>query len=162
MTNDPAPDAIRDLSPGEDCLVFSVLYPNTRPEELFSYWTCPELLERWWAPVAEVEPKLNGSYHLSWPAGPWHLRGTYTAWDPGRKLGFTWKWDHDPDDTPTLHVEVMLNRHDCGTDLTLVHGLYSASDRDRQARSEHRDGWTHFLGRLLAAGAASQPAHAND
>jgi|SRR5690348_4521929 len=81
------------LPSGPEILLVEAAFPTTDPRTLFSYWTEPMLLERWWPQHAEVEPRVGGAYHLSWPQQNWQLRGRYTACEPGERLDFTWKWD---------------------------------------------------------------------
>jgi uncharacterized protein YndB with AHSA1/START domain len=122
-------------------------FPNTSPEALFDYWTKPDLLKKWWPPIAELNPETNGRYHFSWPKQNWNLRGRFTQFRRGRSLRFTWKWDHEPTDA----TEVGLSFDQLpggGTRLTLHHGTYAENADGRKIRDEHVEGWMYFLGRL--------------
>src|SRR5207247_2725404 len=70
-------------------------FPQLSPALLFDYWTSIDLLKKWWPPAAELQPELGGTYHFSWPKQDWHLRGKFTMLDRGKRLAFTWKWDHE-------------------------------------------------------------------
>ena len=132
-------------------LIVTSFYPGASTALLFKYWTQPELLRQWWPPEAELDARLGGKYHLSWPAMDWNLRGTYTVFEPEKTLAFTWRWDHEPD-TPTRDVTVTFEPiGDVGTQLTVTHGVYTASARDQEERSGHLDGWIYFLTRLHEA-----------
>ena len=122
---------------------------NVPPDVLFEYWTKPDLIKKWWPPEAEIEPRLGGSYHLSWPQRNWHLRGHYTSFDPGKKLAFTWHWDHDPESIPVTEVVIVFESlPNDGTRMTLTHGSFSDSVEDQQMRADHLEGWEHFIGKL--------------
>jgi uncharacterized protein YndB with AHSA1/START domain len=109
----------------------------------------PDFLKLWWPQEAQVRSGVGGEYTFSWPSRDWVLHGTYTAWEPGRKLGFTWKWNFDPADMPEMQVDVSFTARENGvTDLTIVQEPYSDSEADQVARQGHREGWLHFCMRL--------------
>lgn len=136
------------LPSGDDTLSMAAEFPNLTPEELFDLWTVPEQLQRWWPPVAEVELREGGSYKLSWPAMDWILRGQITRFEPGRVLGFSWSWDHEPD-APMTQVAIVIDAADGrGSRLTLTHAPYPASTEGQEMRQGHLDGWMHFLSSL--------------
>src|SRR6266852_1496413 len=98
-----SPPAVWQLPSERDWLVVLAEFPTMAPQAFFDYWTTPALLQRWWPPEVENEPYVDGIYHFSWPNG-WSLRGYYTAFEPGKSLSFTWKWDSEPDLAPIRHV----------------------------------------------------------
>jgi len=121
-------------------------FPHCPPEILFDYWTMPTLITLWWPPEAEIDPRLDGTYHFSWPKRNWHLRGHYTTFEPGRELAFTWQWDHSPHVTfVTVTFEPIPSG---GTTLTVMHSPYSDSTIDQAARLGHLEGWLYFVTRL--------------
>lgn len=117
------------------------------PAEVFAYWTEPDKLVQWWPQVAVLDPRVGGSYAFSWPEMDWHLRGTYTAFEPPSHLGFTWKWDHDKPTFGPLHVDLHFDPHpEGGTRMTIEHGPFGPGDEgERQGITE---GWIHFGMRL--------------
>ena len=135
--------------PGDNSqLKLTAAFPQFSPEELFAFFTETELLQRWWPPQAAVEPRVGGAYHLSWPDMDWLLRGEITDFEPGRRLGFTWRWDHEPD-LPTRQVDLVIEPAGAGSRLIITHGRYDERQRDQDDRQSHLDGWTYFLGQLL-------------
>jgi len=144
------------LPSGPNILLVEVDFPAALPHTVFDYWTQPALLRQWWPQEAEVESRVGGAYQLGWPQMDWHLRGRYTAFEPGKRLGFTWRWDHDEPDEPEREVLIVLeplppDRPDGpdGTRLLLTHGPYSDTPADQELRIEHHlAGWQHFLPRL--------------
>ena len=122
-------------------------FPRLSRESLFDFWTNPDLLEKWWSPVADLEPRLGGKYHFSWPNQDWHLRGKYTMFKRGEKLGFTWKWDHESVNETRVTLSFVSVPQN-GTRLTLQHEGYAKTKEDRKIRDEHIQGWMFFLGKL--------------
>ena len=87
---------IKDVSTSDAELTLTGEFLDFTAPGLFAYWTRPDLLRQWWPPQAEVEPRVGGAYHYWWPERGDHLRGAFTAFEPGQKLAFTWRWDHEP------------------------------------------------------------------
>jgi uncharacterized protein YndB with AHSA1/START domain len=132
-----------------DRLLVTARYPDCPPGALYDHWTVPALLTRWWPQAAETDPRPGGTYHLAWPLPDWHLRGAFTAVEPGATLAFTWRWDHEPENMPTRQVVVTFEPlPGGGTWLFVAHGRYGATPAEVDARAGHLAGWTHFLARL--------------
>ncbi len=141
---------VDQTSTKRDTIVMVAEFPAVPPGTLFAYWTEPELLRRWWPPEAEVDQMVGGQYHFSWPTMDWHLRGTYSAFEPARRLAFDWNWDHD--DLPPRQVDLLFEPSPLGgTRLTLTHGAYGDSVREQEDRQGHIDGWSTFLPQLQTA-----------
>ncbi len=126
-------------------------FPQFSPDLLFDYWTTPDLLGKWWAPLSELQPELGGTYHFSWPEQDWHLRGKFTKFDRGKALGFTWKWDHEPGDVTRVTL-LFHSTPNGGTSLTLHHEGYSKSAVGKGTRDEHAESWIFFLRKLQEQG----------
>lgn len=133
-----------------DRLVVSGEFPRFSPQELFDYWTQPELICQWWPQHAEIVPQPGGIYRLSWPRMNWVLNGQVTECIPAELIAFTWKWEHEPQ-TPERHVRVtLIPRTPEGTHLTIEHTRYTETSADQQERNGHLEGWLHFLSQLFA------------
>ncbi len=128
-------------------LVLRATFERLAPQALFDHLTQPALLQRWWPPEAKVDGRVGGRYHLRWPDQNWDLRGEFTAYEPGRRLAYTWAWDHEPQ-LPTRLVEFTLSPHGEGTAVHLTHGAYGDTDVEQADRTSHLEGWQYFLGRL--------------
>lgn len=141
--------SIQQLNSDTTRVLMQAEIAESDPARVFDYWVQPDLLVKWWPHEANTEPKSGGSYLLEWPRTihPRRLRGTYTAFEPGHKLAFTWKWDHEPD-LPERLVTVTFAPLDGITIVTVEHGTYSDSEADQTDRQGHIDGWNYFLGKL--------------
>jgi len=137
---------LTDISTGTEQLILTGEVAAS-PESLFRHWVEPDLLAQWWAQEAEIDPRVGGEYVLSWPRMGWNLRGRYTRFEPGKQLGFTWNWDHEPN-LPERVVDVRFEPAAGGTRLAITHGPYSDTPEDQQDRQSHLDGWQHFVQRL--------------
>ena len=74
------------------------------------------------------------------------MRGRFTDFEPGKKLAFTWLWDHYPHTTNVVVDFAPFAEN--GTKLTVSHGDYSDSNEDQEARQGHIEGWLYFVGKL--------------
>ena len=142
------------------------------PEEMFEHWTNPSLLQRWWPHCAEVSPGLGGHYKFTWPEFGWTLDGNYTEWAPGKSLGFTWHWSHEPDDPGNMKVRLTFDpiiqeesepgkELPLGTMLTITQGPYDNSAEGQRSRQEHLEGFVHFCMRLAGLRVGKQDSVAN-
>ncbi len=141
---DDRAEAIQQIPSALTTLVLEADFA-AEPDDLFGWWVEPARLTQWWPRTAEVEARLGGTYHFAWPRMDWHLRGSYTAWQPGAALAFTWHWDHEPE-RPTRTVTLAFATPAAGgTRLTLTHGPYTQSTADQSDRQGHITGWQQFL-----------------
>lgn len=123
------------------------------PERVFAAFVDAEQLRRWWGPAGFTVPTLQvdavegGDYRLVMqpPEGDvFHIRGTFRAVEPSRRLSFTFVYEEpEPDDQETL-VTVTFERTDRGVRVILDQAPFKTP-----ARLElHRAGWTETLARL--------------
>ena len=160
MAADRAPasaPSIVELPSSPEYVVVAADFPDFTPNTLFRCWTEADLITRWWPQEASFDARPGGSYRLSWPKMEWHLYGTYTIFDPGKELAFTWQWEHEPDVAPP-EVQLQFEPVDGGTQLTVTHGPHPDSEEGRVARQGHVDGWLHFLPRLQALAGTGEAA----
>ena len=141
---------MRQIPSPSDVAVVSGDFEEFTPADLYDYFTSPGLLTRWWPTEAEIDPTVGGQYHLYWAKSDWHLRGTYTAREPGVHLGFTWAWDHEPSHGAVKQVDVwFMPLFERGGRLAIYHQPFDASESDQNARQGIVEGWIHF-GMILA------------
>jgi uncharacterized protein YndB with AHSA1/START domain len=121
------------------------------PEKVFSAWTDPKKLGRWFCPVAcepvlaETDPRVGGRYRIvvRTQSGEEHdVSGTFREVVPNRRLVFTWAWRTTPERESLVTVE--LKPDGDGTLLTLTHEQFF----DEAARDRHQSGWSPILDRL--------------
>ena len=115
------------------------------PDTAFALITEPERLRRWQTVAARVDLRVGGDYR--WTITPGHsAAGTFTEIGPGKRIVFTWDWQglQDPGADAST-VTITLEPADGGTTVRLVHeGL------GNEEAAGHTEGWTHYLGRLVA------------
>ncbi len=116
--------------------------------------TDPRRLEGWLCDRAEVEPKVDGAYHLTWTQEPvFESRGTITQLTPDLDIGFLWEAPppfgplmNQP--SPRTTVYVRLQESPEGVDVTLEHAGWGATEAWEEARSFHFHFWEERLRRL--------------
>ena len=148
------------MGPSDENAVQLTRVLRASPEEVFSAWTEPARLERWWAGVggwveatADVELRVGGRYHFSMrdEGGALHgVVGVYTEVARPERLGFTWTWENEPQmmrGSEGSLVEVALQAAPGGTQLTLVHSGLGT----KPARDMHVEGWNALLTSLFGA-----------
>jgi len=124
----------------------SVLVPLDA-DETFALITQPDRLRRWQVVTARVDLRAGGDYR--WTIIPGHsVAGTLTEVEPGRRVVFTWGWEGSAD-LPLSTVTITLEPAAGGTMVHLTHEGLSG-----EQEASHAEGWTHYLGRLVAAATA--------
>ncbi|KAB2911829.1 MAG: SRPBCC domain-containing protein [Hyphomicrobiaceae bacterium] len=123
------------------------------PGQVFSAWTDPEKLVRWFGPTqtivdsvrAELDVRVGGRYEVSFETddGEFHqVGGVYREVVPNTRLVFTWAWHSTPERESLVTVTVAKDGD--GTMLTLHHEQFF----DQKAREGHERGWTGTLDKL--------------
>ncbi len=112
------------------------------PEEVWQLLVNPEEVATWLA-ILEIEPRVGGSYTLSFENNMPVSQGHITAFEPPTLLEYSWY----EGETIESRVRFELRAADAGsTVLFLTHTLlHSAADLHNYA-----DGWTYHLERLIA------------
>ena len=126
------------------------------PEKVFSAWTNPEQMQRWFGPSAEyanpfieVDLRVGGEYRIGFHnAATDHSAvafGEYVNIEPGRKLVMTWQWEppNEHAGAATL-LTVEFLPCEAGCELVLTHERIPAAEM----RESHSQGWNGMLDRL--------------
>ncbi len=116
---------------------------SVRSIDIFHYFVDPELLVRWWPPVARVEPGVGGGFEFEWP-GRWTLYGTYVEFEIGELLSFTWNWVHEPNQCQRVRINFIMEGKDCH--IRVQHDQIDSEVN----KSDLESGWNHFLDQLKA------------
>ena len=122
-------------------------------EEVFSAWTDPELLRKWWGPgpvscpEAEIDLREGGAYRLAnleMNGSMTWIFGRFERVRPPEELVYTWNVSIVPGG-PTL-VRVRFLPHPEGTELVLTHDRFAAV----AVRDMHVEGWNACIDKLEA------------
>ena len=125
---------------------------DASPDLVFRFFTDAALLQRWLCVQARVDPRPGGDYVFN-VSGSHTTRGTFLVVEPGRRLVYTWLFDHVQPPLPTT-VEVTFTPVGRGTRVRLRHhGFVDSPTSDR-----HAAGWEHYLTRLAVGAAGGEPA----
>ena len=138
------------------------------PQEVYRYWTEPDLHRQWMGRNVRLNPTPGGEYFVEMSDG-FAASGRFAVLDPGRRVEFTWGWaagagkavltGQQPDDLlppGTSRVVVTLEPTDAGTTtLRLDHQDLA----DQTLRDNHLLAWETYLDRLVivAAGGDAGP-----
>ena len=139
----------------------TLLLPGCPPERALAAFTDPETLREWWGGELTITTAPGGPYIVHFGTLGQTMRGQVVSYEPGRRLEFTWAWDHEPG-APGRTVLVTAGALDGagpgGTELTVLHGPHGDDAAEQAVRGDHREGWEYFLARLgqLLAAAPSQ------
>lgn len=127
---------------------------ETPRERVFSLWTDPEELKKWFAPgemtvpLAEVDLRPGGQYQIvmqNREGDIYSPSGTYEEIVPNEKLVFSWQWADS--DVVTRVTVVLRSLAPHKSELTVIHeGFPQAEMRDK-----HSEGWSSCLMNLEAA-----------
>ncbi|MGW8568377.1 SRPBCC domain-containing protein [Isoptericola sp. NPDC055881] len=127
------------------------------PEAAFRAFT--DDMGRWW-PLAThsvgraeagdvvVEPGIDGRVVETLPDGSAAVWGTVTAWDPPRRVAFT--WHPGTPESQATRVEVSFRAAGSGTEVELVHSGWGRRTDGEQARGAYDAGWEPVLDRFAA------------
>ena len=139
--------------PAERVLVLTRLLDAPR-SLVFSVWTRPEHLVRWWGPKdftlphCQADFRVGGAYRFCMrsPEGTDHwVSGVYREIVEPERIVFTWeREDVEGKGGSGSVVTVTFADHDGKTELTLRQAVFKTV----KARDEHQGGWTGCLERL--------------
>lgn len=139
----------------------SITVPWT-PEAAFRRFT--DEIATWWplathsvaqerAETVRFESRVGGRICERASGGEEHVWGTITAWEPPRRVAFTWHPGRDPETAQT--IEVRFAPLGSGTRLELTHAGWEAlGEEAKGARRGYALGWAYVL-RLWAGRSSS-------
>ena len=120
------------------------------PPRVFEAWLDPEQVAQWMGPrgvrarVSQLDARVGGSYAITMLMSDGkavEVGGSYREITRHTRLVFTWKWQHDMQDTL---VTLTFRPVGKATDMTIEHsGFTSAETRDN-----HNQGWAGCFDKL--------------
>ncbi|KIL35110.1 ATPase [Cohnella kolymensis] len=131
-------------------------------KELIWYaWTISERVSQWFAPAANIDPRVGGAFELFFIPGNKEQMNTkgckITSLSPMEQLSFTWK---GPDDFAGLMnssdslTEVQVRFTQAGdktTNVTIEHTGWGTGEQWDKAFQWHEMAWTQVLNSLKTA-----------
>ncbi|HEY1851420.1 MAG TPA: SRPBCC family protein [Candidatus Binataceae bacterium] len=119
---------------------------------VFAFFTDPERLMRWIGVTAELEPQPGGMMLVEViPRAV--ARGEFKEVVPVSRLAYTWGWEGREKVPPgSSLIEVDLTPKNGSTIVRFTH-----SGLPPEEVPAHRDGWNHYLDRLVIAAAGGDP-----
>jgi len=122
---------------------------DASPERAFEAWVNPALLERWLAPIVEVDARFGGHFRLEIPKQEevHVVTGEYREIVPGQRIVMTWVYDGPMGSAEKMEalLRVDIRRHGPTTEVELHHDhLTNPVYRD----TIKRGAWTRALDEL--------------
>ncbi len=129
---------------------------DATPETIFDLLTDPVKVVRWMGATAKLVPQPGGVYAVDINDKA-RMRGEYVEVEPDRRVVFTFGWEGEPIAAGSTTVQIDLVAEGAGTLVRLAHiGLPAP------ARSDHADGWNHYLARLAIVARGGDPGPDNN
>lgn len=125
-------------------------------EQLWSAWTSNENVAGWFAPIANIEPKVGGAFELFFdPSNREHMttKGCkFLELVPMERLSFQWKGPDDfaqimNEDHLTI-VNVTFTEDNKTTTVKVFHSGWGTGDEWSKAVKWHEFAWKQVLGSL--------------
>ena len=115
---------------------------NIEPGEIFHAFASAPAWCRWCCDEAEVDPRVGGRLVICTPG--FEARGRFTAWEPDRRLAFTW---HGTGEPPT-QVDVALSVRDGATQIDFR--VTNLGDEEAWADTAHvfTSAWSRALANM--------------
>lgn len=118
-------------------------------DKVWAALTVPERIADWFAEVEQLDLRLGGAIHLYFPEVNFRIQGRITAYEPPRRL--TWTWPRD--DGSESSVSFRLEPEGAGCRLTLVEAGLALKEGAGNAAGWH----AHLAGIADAADGVRTP-----
>ncbi|HVZ35309.1 MAG TPA: SRPBCC family protein [Polyangiaceae bacterium] len=121
------------------------------PEQVFEYFSRPELLVRWMGDVARLEASAGGVFSVDINGVP--IRGHFVRIERPRYIEIAWGEAGNPAMPPgTTRLCISFEARGPSTRVELQHSGLATGEAEK-----HAIGWPHFLARLSIAAAGGDP-----
>ena len=127
------------------------VYIAARPETVFPYFTDPDRMVKWMGVSAQVEARPGGIFRLN-VTGHDTALGEYLEVENPHRVVFSWGWEGSSVEPGSTRVEVEMVPEGDGTRVVLRH-----SGLPVDQRGPHREGWDHYLSRLITLTGGGDP-----
>lgn len=123
------------------------------PETVFSLLKNGAGMARWFGSTVEMDPKPGGRLRVD-INGRDVVGGEIVEMVPNERVVFTFGWEADGHPVPvgSTTVEIVLVADGDGTVVRLRH-----RDLPAEQAAGHKEGWEHYLPRLVEAGEGRDP-----
>lgn len=123
------------------------------PEIVFPLVSSAEGMARWFGSSVELDGKPGGTLRVD-INGRDIARGEIVEIVPPERVVFTFGWEGDDHPVPagSTRVEITLTADGDGTVIKLRHSGLTA-----EQAGQHREGWEHYMPRLLEASEGRDP-----
>jgi activator of HSP90 ATPase len=119
---------------GKNEFEFIEMFP-TSAEEIFDAWLSSEGHSLMTGSPAEVNGRIGGTFS-AWDGYIW---GTTLEMDRPRRILQAWRTSEFPEESPDSQVEILLEKVNDGTNLTLRHSKIPEGQADG-----YKQGWMDF------------------
>jgi uncharacterized protein YndB with AHSA1/START domain len=125
-----------------------------RPQTVFSFFTDRDRWLSWQGVEAQIDPRPGGIFRMNVRGDGW-ASGQFVDVDPYDRVVFTWGWEGDDSPVPPGSSTVEVVIYPDGMDGTLLRLTHSGLPLP--AIDPHREGWNHYLDRLVVRAAGDDP-----
>ena len=124
-----------------------------RPETVFSFLSDGPGMARWFGSKVDLDPRPGGAIRVD-ITGRDIVRGAVVEIVRNQRLVFTFGWEGEGHPVPpgSTTVEISLTEDGDATIVRLRH-----SDLPADQAGGHKEGWEHFLPRLVEVGEGRDP-----
>jgi len=114
------------------------------PAEVFRAFTHPTALRDWLCYAAQTDARKGGRLYLWWDDG-YYADGVFTAFEPGKKLAFSWDGMGEPG---PMRIQVSLAAKNGRTVVTLKHAGIGTGSKWADTRRAFERAWPMSLENL--------------
>jgi len=110
---------------------------NAPPFQVYRAFTRSTAFREWFCDVALADARSGGRLYFWWNTG-YHASGEFTDLTVNERVAFTW---HGCDEPATTRVQLVLEPHDAGTRLTIIHSGIGSGEEWAETAKQFQRGW---------------------